>query len=302
MQLPPPSVTTTHLPPGWTQAPRGYGGSDRGSPPYPVQDCCPPQSSSQSNPGPVGPTPMIEPNCYPPQPQNPAARDYIPYSFASTANQPPLAHPSSNQQPGAPGHPSEYQQYLANFGLNAISHPAVMFPNPRGTFFEGMSHGLWDVPRDGLGRPTGWFGMSLGAQKIAYFAPQHCFNVQLPAGSGCGGRVCMPTGPDVKKMLAAAAADVKKMLAAAAAGTYARLLDHRLEPCKQRGHPTTEGHPTLSAWDVPAPVGPPTLSAWDVPTPVGPPISLCGMSHIIFRGTSLLRHMLVGRPSLPAIT
>ncbi|KAJ7440740.1 hypothetical protein FB451DRAFT_1191390 [Mycena latifolia] len=62
------------------------------------------------------------------QPQNPAARDYIPYSFASTANQPPLAHPSSNQQPGAPGHPSEYQQYLANFGLNAISHPAVMFP------------------------------------------------------------------------------------------------------------------------------------------------------------------------------
>ncbi|KAJ7487126.1 hypothetical protein FB451DRAFT_1168505 [Mycena latifolia] len=128
------------------------------------------------------------------------------------------------------------------------------------------------------------------------------FGCQKNAGGGCGRHVCTPTG-----------SDVKKMLAAAAAGAYARLLvrmskkcwrrlrrarmhaywfgaqknagggcsgpDHRLEPCKQRGHPTTEGHPTLSAWDVPAPVGPPTLSAWDVPTPVGPPISLCGMSH-----------------------
>ncbi|KAJ7447675.1 hypothetical protein FB451DRAFT_1188202 [Mycena latifolia] len=130
-QPPPPSAPTPHLPSGSIQAPRGYGGSGRGSPPYPVQGYFPPQSSSQFNPGTVGPTPMIEPNRYPPQPQHHVAGDYIPYNNAATVNQLPLGHPPSrlpNQQPGAPGYPSEYQQYLANFGRNDISHPAAMFP------------------------------------------------------------------------------------------------------------------------------------------------------------------------------
>ncbi|KAJ7447677.1 hypothetical protein FB451DRAFT_1188205 [Mycena latifolia] len=115
----------------YSTASRGYGGSDRGGTPYPVQGYFPPQSSSQFNPGPVGPTPVIEPNRYPPQPQNHVAGDYIPYNFAGTVNHPHLAHPSPrlpNQQPGAPGYPSEYQQYFANFGLNDISYPAAMLP------------------------------------------------------------------------------------------------------------------------------------------------------------------------------
>ncbi|KAJ7447673.1 hypothetical protein FB451DRAFT_1188200 [Mycena latifolia] len=66
-QPPPPSTPTPHLPSGSTQAPRSYGGSDRGSPPYPVQGYFPPgpqQSSSQFNPEPTDPARLIEPTRY----------------------------------------------------------------------------------------------------------------------------------------------------------------------------------------------------------------------------------------------
>ncbi|KAJ7476578.1 hypothetical protein FB451DRAFT_1460734 [Mycena latifolia] len=120
--------------PGWTQAPQGYQASDRGSQPQPNQGFYPPQTASQCYPGPGSPAPMTHPNRYPPQPQHFADGGHIPYNYGGTAAQPPppqLAHPSSrlpNQQPGAPGYPSEYPRYFDNFGLNDASYPADRYP------------------------------------------------------------------------------------------------------------------------------------------------------------------------------
>ncbi|KAJ7438974.1 hypothetical protein FB451DRAFT_1192352 [Mycena latifolia] len=131
---PPPSGPTLHMPPGWTQASQGCGASDRGNPPQPSQGFSPPQTASQFNPGPSVPTPMSQPNRYPPKSQYPPGGDYIPYNYAGSEFQAPLpqlGHQSSNlanQQPAAPEYHSEYQQYFANFGLNDVSYPADIYP------------------------------------------------------------------------------------------------------------------------------------------------------------------------------
>ncbi|KAJ7476588.1 hypothetical protein FB451DRAFT_1173454 [Mycena latifolia] len=99
-QPPAPSAPASHMSPGWTQAPAGYGASSRGSQPQPSQVFHPPHTASQGNPGPG------VPNRYLPQPQHFAGGDHIPQNYGGTAAQPPppqLAHPSSrlpNQQPG----------------------------------------------------------------------------------------------------------------------------------------------------------------------------------------------------------
>ncbi|KAJ7476636.1 hypothetical protein FB451DRAFT_1173505 [Mycena latifolia] len=154
---PPPSGPPSHMAPGWTQAPQGYGESGRGNQPQPSQDFFRPQIASQFNPDPGVPGPMTQPNRYPPQPQYPAGGDYIPSNYGGNAFQPPLpqlGHPSSslpNQKPGVPEYPSEYQQYFANFGLNNVSYPADMFPGrctcvPGGPCYCGKA--LWRIFTD----------------------------------------------------------------------------------------------------------------------------------------------------------
>ncbi|KAJ7433808.1 hypothetical protein FB451DRAFT_1195874 [Mycena latifolia] len=94
----------------------------------------PAKTASQFNPGPSVPTPMTQPNRYPPKSQYPPGGDYIPYNYGGSAFQAPLpqlGHPSSNlanQQPAAPEYHSEYQHYFANFGHNDVSYPADIYP------------------------------------------------------------------------------------------------------------------------------------------------------------------------------
>ncbi|KAJ7454486.1 hypothetical protein FB451DRAFT_1184819 [Mycena latifolia] len=132
----------------------------------------------------------------------------------------------------------------------------------------GTSHGmLWDVPRH--------------AKKNLLPTIASMYNYLLTAAAAAGVYVRLPFGCQMKMLAAAVVVKVVQNVNTITLA-YLHIQVHHLEPYKQRGHPT--------------------LSAWDVPAPVGPPIRLCGMSHIILRGTSLLRHMLVGRPSLPGIT
>ncbi|KAJ7456128.1 hypothetical protein FB451DRAFT_1277046 [Mycena latifolia] len=130
---PRPSASTPQMPPAWAQAPPGYGGSNRGNPQHSGQGYYP-QNASQYHAVPGGPPPMTQPDRYPAQPQYPAAGGHHAYNHGGVQNQQPrpqnvhspsgLPHP----QAGAPGYPSDYQQYLANFGLNDGSYPASMYP------------------------------------------------------------------------------------------------------------------------------------------------------------------------------
>ncbi|KAJ7476589.1 hypothetical protein FB451DRAFT_1460771 [Mycena latifolia] len=87
-QLHPPSAPTPHIPPGWTQAPQGYGASHRG-PPDPNQGLHPPLIASQLSSGHGVPAPVTLPNRYLAEVQYPAGGEYIPCTYGGPANQSP---------------------------------------------------------------------------------------------------------------------------------------------------------------------------------------------------------------------